>query len=114
LATSTDQYPFPSAKSGREVAFQKLNVPATDTPVALGANVRKVVPMRVPEAYGIAPIPGRVEMAANVVDVANSATINEGIKAGMPIVGEEYPQKTVNTYFVGNFCEIPKSIIFKT
>jgi hypothetical protein len=53
-------------------------------------------------------------MAANVVDVANSATINEGIKAGMPIVGEEYPQKTVNTYFVGNFCEIPKSIIFKT
>src|ERR1051326_1106682 len=72
---SPDHSPeLPSLTKGFAVVFHPLKVPGTFTEVASGAQTRKVTPVPNASAYGIDPIPGRLDWAgANAVNPSTQA-----------------------------------------
>src|SRR6266850_6899271 len=62
--TSADHNPeLPSLIKEFAAVFQPLKTPGTATEVASGAHTRKVTPVLKPSAYGVDPMPGRLDCA---------------------------------------------------
>src|SRR6267154_6108360 len=62
--TSPDHNPeLPSLTKKFAAVFQTLKLPGTATEVASGAQTRKVTPVPKPSAYGVEPMPGRLDCA---------------------------------------------------